>query len=147
MTYTHLTTNELIMIEVYYKESLKVTDIIKALGGSKQTVYNVINFLKDGLSAYDYYEHYKANKKRCGRRKTSVSQRFTWKSWYLSWFSYIVRTPRRRYHCWRETQKCGYYLSRTLLKSHYHTENQWTKSKWYWDFYQSMVVSSVQPSL
>lgn len=77
MTYTHLTTNELIMIEVYYKESLKVTDIIKALGGSKQIVYNVINFLKDGLSAYDYYEHYKANKKRCGRRKTSVSQRFT----------------------------------------------------------------------
>ena len=62
------------MIEAYYKEGIKVTDIIKALGRSKQTVYNVINFIKDGLSAYDYYEHYKANKKRCGRRKTSLSQ-------------------------------------------------------------------------
>ena len=28
-----------------------------ALRKSKQTVYNVINFLKDGHSAYDYYEH------------------------------------------------------------------------------------------
>lgn len=74
MTYTHLTTNELAMIEAYYKEGIKVTDIMIALGRSKQTIYNVINFLKDGHSAYDYYEHYKANKKRCGRRKISLSQ-------------------------------------------------------------------------
>lgn len=74
MTYTHLTTNELAMIEAYYKEGIKVTDIMIALGRLKQTVYNVINFLKDGHSAYDYYEHYKANKKRCGRRKISLSQ-------------------------------------------------------------------------
>ncbi|HFR3691639.1 TPA: hypothetical protein ACHVE4_000789 [Streptococcus suis] len=62
------------MIEAYYQEGTKVTDIMKALGRSKQTVYHVINFLKDGHSAYDYYEHYKANKKRCGRRKISLSQ-------------------------------------------------------------------------
>lgn len=62
------------MIEAYYKEGIKVTDIMIALGRSKQTVYHVINFLKDGRSAYDYYEHYKANKKRCGRRKISLSQ-------------------------------------------------------------------------
>lgn len=62
------------MIEAYYQEGKKVTDIMKALGRSKQTIYNVINFLKDGHSAYDYYEHYKANKKRCGRRKISLSQ-------------------------------------------------------------------------
>ena len=74
MTYTHLTTNELVIIEAYYKEGIKVTDIIKALGRSKQTVYNVINYLKDGLSTYDYYEHYKANKKRCGRNKTNLTQ-------------------------------------------------------------------------
>ncbi|SNV47597.1 degenerate transposase [Streptococcus acidominimus] len=74
MTYLHLTTNELVMIEAYYQEGTTVTDIMKALGRSKQTVYHVINFLKDGHSAYDYYEHYKANKKRCGRRKTSLSQ-------------------------------------------------------------------------
>ncbi|MGT2774522.1 IS30 family transposase [Streptococcus hyovaginalis] len=74
MTYLHLTTNELVTIEAYYQEGTTVTDIMKALGRSKQTVYHVINFLKDGHSAYDYYEHYKANKKRCGRRKTSLSQ-------------------------------------------------------------------------
>ena len=62
------------MIEAYHKEGIKVTDIMIALGKSKQTVYNVINFLKDGHSAYDYYEHYKDNKKRCGRRKISLWQ-------------------------------------------------------------------------
>ena len=46
MTYTHLTTNELVMIEVHYKEG------IKALGRSKQTIYKVIQFLKEGLSIY-----------------------------------------------------------------------------------------------
>lgn len=55
MTYTHLTTNELVMIEAYYKENIKVSDIIKALGRSKQTIYTVINYLKGGHSAYDYY--------------------------------------------------------------------------------------------
>ena len=62
------------MIEAYYQEGTKVTDIMKALGRSKQTVYHVINFLKEGHSAFDYYDHYKANKKRCGRRKTNLSQ-------------------------------------------------------------------------
>ena len=29
----------------------------------------------------------------------------------------------------KKTQKCSHYLSRTPLKSHHHTENQWTESK------------------
>ena len=62
------------MIEAYYKESLKVTDIAKALGRSKQTTYNVLNYLKEEHSAYDYYKRYKVNKNRCGRYKTSLSQ-------------------------------------------------------------------------
>ena len=70
MTYTYLTTNDLVMIEAYYQENIKVSDIVTSLGRSKQTIYNVINYLKEGHSAYDYYEHYKANKRRCGRRKT-----------------------------------------------------------------------------
>lgn len=69
MTYTHLTTNELVMIEAYYQEGIKITDIMKSLGRSKQTIYNIVNFLKEGHSAYDYYKRYKANKKRCGRKK------------------------------------------------------------------------------
>lgn len=74
MTYTHLTTNELVMIEGYYQEGIKITDIMKSLGRSKQPIYNVIDFLKEGHSAYDYYKRYKANKKRCGRKKTSLTQ-------------------------------------------------------------------------
>ena len=74
MTYTHLTTNEPVMIETYYQEALKVSDIATSLGRSKQTIYNVINYLKEGNSAYDYYERYKINKKRCGRNKTNLTQ-------------------------------------------------------------------------
>ena len=74
MTYTHLTTNELVMIEAYYQENTKVSDIVTSLGRSKQTIYNVINYLKEGHSAYDYYNRYKVNKKRCGRNKTSLTQ-------------------------------------------------------------------------
>ena len=50
MTYTHLTTNtnELVMIEAYYQENIKVSDIVTSLGRSKQTIYNVINYLKEG---------------------------------------------------------------------------------------------------
>ena len=32
MTYTHLGTNELVMIEAYYQENLKVSDIATSLG-------------------------------------------------------------------------------------------------------------------
>ena len=74
MTYTHLTTNELVMIEAYHQENIKVSDIVTSLGRSKQTIYNVINYLKEGHSAYDYYNRYKINKKRCGRNKTSLTQ-------------------------------------------------------------------------
>ena len=51
MTYTHLTTNELVMIEAYYQENIKVSDIVTSLGRSKQTIYNVINYMKEGHSA------------------------------------------------------------------------------------------------
>ena len=74
MTYTHLTSNELVMIEAYYQEDIKISDIANSLGRSKQTIYTVINYLKEGHSAYGYYKRYKVNKKRCGRNKTSLTQ-------------------------------------------------------------------------
>ena len=67
MTYTHLTTDELVMIESYFRQNTAVTDISKLLNRSRQTIYNVINFLRKGHSALDYYKQYKENKKRCGR--------------------------------------------------------------------------------
>ena len=74
MTYTHLTTNELVMIEAYYQEDIKISDIANSLGRSKQAIYTVINYLKEGHSAYGYYKRDKVNKKRCGRNKTRLTQ-------------------------------------------------------------------------
>ena len=62
------------MIKAYFQENIKVLDIANSLGRSKQTIYKVINYLKEGFSAYDYYKRYKVNKNRCGRYKTSLSQ-------------------------------------------------------------------------
>ena len=62
------------MIKAYFQENIKVLDIANSLGRSKQTIYKVINYLKEGHSAYDYYKQYKVNKNRCGRNKTSLSQ-------------------------------------------------------------------------
>lgn len=74
MTYTHLTTNELVMIEAYYQEGMPVSAICHSLKRSKQTIYKLISYFKAGHTAYDYYENYKANKQRCGRRKTQLTQ-------------------------------------------------------------------------
>ena len=58
MTYTHLTTNELlmVMIVVYYQKGKKVCDIAKSIRRARQTIYNVISFLQIGHSAYNYYQ-------------------------------------------------------------------------------------------
>ena len=62
------------MIKAYFQENIKVLDIANSLGRSKQTINNVINYLKEGHFVYDYYKRYKVNKKGCGRNKTSLSQ-------------------------------------------------------------------------
>lgn len=38
MTHTHLTINGLVMIEAYYQENIKVSDIVTSHGRSKQTI-------------------------------------------------------------------------------------------------------------
>lgn len=48
MTYTHLTTNELVMIEAYHHQNISVAIIAERLKRSRQPIYNVINFLKQG---------------------------------------------------------------------------------------------------
>ncbi|GAA4059281.1 IS30 family transposase [Amphibacillus indicireducens] len=75
MTYTHLTTDELVMIESYHHQNISVAIIAERLKRSRQPIYNVINFLKQGHSAIDYYKRYKENKKRCGRRKISLPKK------------------------------------------------------------------------
>lgn len=67
MTYTHLTPNELVLIEAYFQEKMPVSIIASHLKRARQTIYHVINFLKEGHSALNYWEQYKKNKKLCGR--------------------------------------------------------------------------------
>lgn len=68
MTYTHLTTDELVMIESYFKMKQSVLKTARCLNRSRQTIHTVYQFLKTGKTAMDYYRQYKKNKKRCGRR-------------------------------------------------------------------------------
>ncbi|BDP76791.1 hypothetical protein EfmAA242_10190 [Enterococcus faecium] len=67
MTYTHLTPNELVMIEAYFHQETPVAIVAKQLKRGRQTIYNVYNFLKCGGTALEYFEQYKENKRRCGR--------------------------------------------------------------------------------
>ncbi|WP_326717468.1 IS30 family transposase [Vagococcus jeotgali] len=72
MTYIHLTTDELVLIESYYHQAKKVKHVADTLKRSRQTIYNVYNALNEGLSILDYYQRYKKNKKKCGRRPISL---------------------------------------------------------------------------
>lgn len=74
MTHTHLTMDELVMIEAYYHQNVATTRIIKLMRRATQTIYNVINYLKEGHTAFEYYERYKQNKKRCGRHKIDLPE-------------------------------------------------------------------------
>lgn len=69
MTYTHLTTDELVMIESYYHKNISVAKIAIYLNRTRTPIYTVINFLKEGHTALEYYQQYKENKKRCGRHR------------------------------------------------------------------------------
>lgn len=68
MTYTHLTPTELVMIEAYFNQMHSVSKVAKRLQRSRQTIYNVYRFLKNGGNAMSYYKQYKKNKSNCGRR-------------------------------------------------------------------------------
>lgn len=75
MTYTHLTTDELVIIESYFNIEKPVALVAQSLNRSRQTIYNVYSFLKQGKKVLDYYRQYKQNKSRCGRRSTVLSDK------------------------------------------------------------------------
>lgn len=59
MTYTHLTTDELVMIESYFKINQSVAKTAHCLNRSRQTIHKVYLFFKQGKSALEYYQQYK----------------------------------------------------------------------------------------
>ncbi|MFB5430451.1 IS30 family transposase [Enterococcus casseliflavus] len=69
MTYKHLTIDEeLTMIESYFLQGTKPTDIAKRMKRAIQTIYTVVNQFKLGKTALDYWYQHKENKKKCGRK-------------------------------------------------------------------------------
>jgi len=71
---THLSTDELVIIESYFHQNASVSKISKQIHRARQTVHNVVAFLKDGHTALDFYKRYKANKQRCGRKRTRLPE-------------------------------------------------------------------------
>ncbi|HHX8801960.1 TPA: IS30 family transposase, partial [Enterococcus faecium] len=68
MTYTYLTTDELVIIESYLKINQSVAKTAHCLNRSSQTIHKVYLFFKQRKSALEYYQQYKKNKSNCGRR-------------------------------------------------------------------------------
>ncbi|MDB0755133.1 IS30 family transposase, partial [Enterococcus faecium] len=54
MTYTHLTTDELVIIESYFKINQSVAKTAHCLNRSRQTIHKVYLFFKQGKSALEY---------------------------------------------------------------------------------------------
>lgn len=72
MTYTHITMDELVMIEAYYHQGVPVAKIATYLNRTRTPINNVIRFFKAGHTAFDHYLRYKKNKKQCGRKKIDL---------------------------------------------------------------------------
>ena len=56
MTYTHLTTDELVIIESLFKNNQSVAKTAQCLGRARQTIHNVYQFLKTGATILNYYQ-------------------------------------------------------------------------------------------
>jgi IS30 family transposase len=74
MSYSHLTIDEVIMIEKYLEAGYKPYEIAPKIKRSAQPVYNVANFLKAGGSSLDYIQAYRENKSRCGRKPIKLNE-------------------------------------------------------------------------
>ncbi|WP_034552274.1 IS30 family transposase [Carnobacterium funditum] len=74
MTYTHITMDELVMIEAYYHQGIPVAKIAAYLNRTRTPINNVIRFFRAGHTAFEYYLRYKKNKKQCGREKVVLPE-------------------------------------------------------------------------
>jgi IS30 family transposase len=93
MTYTHLTINEITLIESYEKQKLSVKEIANRLSRSLQPIYNVVNFLRKGHNAKDYLQRYQSNKKNCGRKHivfTDEEKKYVQNKLELGWNPEVI---------------------------------------------------------
>ena len=68
MTYNHLTISELSFIQNFWNQGVKTYIVAKTLKRSAKAIYRVFRFLDAGYSISEYYENYRANKSRSGRK-------------------------------------------------------------------------------
>jgi len=69
MTYTHLTTDELVMIESYFHQNQSISKNTRSLNRSRQTIYKVYRAFQFWSTPKEYFKIYKKNKSRCVRSK------------------------------------------------------------------------------
>lgn len=69
MTYTHITMDELVMIEAYYHQGVPVAKIATYLNRTRTPINNVIRFFKAGHTAFDHYLRYKKTRKSVDAKK------------------------------------------------------------------------------
>ena len=72
MTYTHLTTEELATIYIFWKKGTKAYKITNAIGRSSETIYKVYRWFNQGNSISEYIVEYGRNKRKCGRKSIQL---------------------------------------------------------------------------
>jgi len=72
MAHKQFTKDDIIWIEKYFLTGIKTPRIVEIMG-KKQPVYNVINFLKAGGNARDFWKKRKKKQSRCGRKSIELS--------------------------------------------------------------------------
>ncbi|NEF95102.1 IS30 family transposase [Ligilactobacillus murinus] len=68
MTYNHLIISELSFIQNFWHQGVKAYIVAKTLKRSAETIYSVFRFSDAGYSISEYYENYRTNKAKSGRK-------------------------------------------------------------------------------
>jgi len=72
MAHKQFTKDDIVWIEKYFLAGIKTPRIVETMG-KKQPVYDVINFLKDGGNAREFWNRRKENQSRRGRKRIELS--------------------------------------------------------------------------
>ena len=75
MSYKDDTIEKFVFIEKYYKQNYGVRRTAKLMNLSKDTISRYFKLLEEGLNAHELYLRYKANKKKCGRKRIPLTKK------------------------------------------------------------------------
>lgn len=75
MTYTHLNTKELVMIESYHHLNMHISIIAERLNRFRQPTYNIIKHLKSGHTALGVHKLHREIRNAAAAEKWSYSRK------------------------------------------------------------------------